>query len=477
MLRATAKLRAMLLQGRTMSSAQIVHLLYAARCLRGSRTGVAVITLPAYLSALGFNPIQIGLVAAASLFGTAVFTLLIGLIAPRHDLRNMLLLGAALMAVTGIAFPSCEHLILIAAVSFIGTINPSTGDIGVLVPLEHALLARSIADEERTRTFARYSLIGALSMAAGALAAGMTDILVARVLSNLAAFKLMFYLYAVLGLVAAAVYQRLPRSPAEPSRPVAPLGPSRHVVYKLAALFSVDAFAGGFVVQSLLALWLFEKFELSLTAASLFFFWSGVLSAFSYPVAARIAGRIGLINTMVFTHIPSSVCLIAAAFSPDLPLALGLLLVRSALANGRPDADILRDGGGDPRRTNSRRERDRGAAQPGLLDQSGIRRHAPDASVCGTPARVLRKLENHLRPRPIVFVSTHQTAGGKGIGLCRKPADRFMKLIRARDFPAPTDEFPAPANQIPCPGDLNSLRRLGRRLARAPAGHWNRGIN
>ena len=315
-----------------MSSAQIVHLLYAARCLRGFGDGFAVIILPAYLSALGFNPIQIGLVAAASLFGTAVFTLLIGLIAPRHDLRGMLLLGAALMAFTGITFPSSEHLILIAAVSFIGTINPSTGDIGVLVPLEHALLARSIADEERTRAFARYSLIGALSMAAGALAAGMTDILVARGLGNIAAFRLMFYLYAVLGLMAAAVYQRLPRTPAEPSRPVAPLGPSRHVVYKLAALFSVDAFAGGFIVQSLLALWLFEKFELSLMAASLFFFWSGVLSAFSYPVAARIAGRIGLINTMVFTHIPSSICLIAAAFSSDLTLALGLLLVRSALS-------------------------------------------------------------------------------------------------------------------------------------------------
>src|SRR3984893_7735884 len=299
-----------------------VHLLYIARCLRGFGDGFAVIILPAYLTAIGFDPVDIGLVAAASLFGTAVFTLLIGLIAPRHDLRNMLLLGAALMAFTGIAFPGSEHLILIAAVAFVGTINPSTGDIGVLVPIEHASLARSIADEERTRAFARYSLIGALSMAAGALAAGMTDILVARGLGNLAAFRLMFYLYAVLGLMAAAVYQRLPRTPVEPSRPVAPLGPSRHVVYKLAALFSVDAFAGGFIVQSLLALWLFEKFELSLTTASLFFFWSGVLSAFSYPVAARIAGRIGLINTMVFTHIPSSVCLIAAAFSGDRTLAL-----------------------------------------------------------------------------------------------------------------------------------------------------------
>jgi len=327
----------MLLQGRIMSPLKVifinnVHLLYAARCLRGFGDGFAVIILPAYLSALGLTPAQIGLVATASLFGTAVFTLLVGLIAPRHDLRNMLLLGAALMVFTGIVFPSFEHWMLIAAVAFIGTINPSTGDIGVLVPLEHASLARGVTDEERTRVFARYSLIGALSMAAGALAAGVTDILIAWGVGNLAAFKLMFYLYATLGLMAAVVYRRLPPTPAESFRPVAPLGPSRHVVYKLAALFSVDAFAGGFIVQSLLALWLFKKFELSLAAASLFFFWSGVLSAFSYPIAAQIAGRIGLINTMVFTHIPSSICLIAAAFSPDLTLALGLLLVRSALS-------------------------------------------------------------------------------------------------------------------------------------------------
>jgi MFS family permease len=309
-----------------------IHLLYIARCLRGFGDGFAVIILPAYLSAIAFNPVQIGLVATASLLGTALFTLVIGLIAPRHDLRNMLLLGAALMAFTGIAFPMSEHLILIAAVAFIGTVNPSTGDLGVLVPLEHALLARGAADDERTRVFARYSLIGALSMAAGALAAGATDILVAWGVGNLAAFRLMFYLYATLGLLAAVVYWQLPRAPIEPSRPVAPLGVSRHVVYKLAALFSLDAFAGGFIVQSLLALWLFEKFDLSLAQASVFFFWSGVFSAFSHPVAARIAGRFGLVNTMVFTHIPSSICLIAAAFAPDLKVALGLLLVRSALS-------------------------------------------------------------------------------------------------------------------------------------------------
>src|SRR5216684_335713 len=249
-----------------------IYLLYTARCLRGFGDGFAVIVLPAYLSAIGVGPIEIGLVATASLLGTAVFTLLIGLIAPRHDLRNMVLLGAALMVLTGVAFPGFEHVAWIAGVAFIGTINPSTGDIGVLVPLEHALLARSIADEERTRTFARYSLIGALSMAAGSLAAGVSDILAAWGVGRLAAFKLMFYLYAALGLAAALLYRRLPHAQAEPAGPRAPLGPSRNIVYKLAALFSLDAFAGGFIVQSLLALWLFQRFDLSLEAASVYFF-------------------------------------------------------------------------------------------------------------------------------------------------------------------------------------------------------------
>jgi MFS family permease len=171
-----------------------IHILYAARCLRGIGDGFAVVILPAYLTALGLSPAQIGFVAAASLFGTAVLTLAVGAIAPRHDLRNMLLFGAVLWAVTGVAFPSSEHVVLIGAVAFIGTINPSTGDIGVLVPLEHAVLARGVADTERTRAFARYGLIGALAMAGGALMAGLSDLLAASGLERLAAFKLMFYL-------------------------------------------------------------------------------------------------------------------------------------------------------------------------------------------------------------------------------------------------------------------------------------------
>ena len=309
-----------------------VLLLYAARGVRGFGDGFAVIILPAYLSAIGYHPFEIGIVATAALLGSSLLTLLIGFAAPRHDLRNLLILGAGLMVATGIAFPQAQHIAFVALVAFFGTINPNTGDAGVLVPLEHAMLAQGVPDEERTRAFARYSLTGALASAAGALAAAAPDLLVPAGVDQLTAFKLMFYAYAALGLIGAALYQRLPHVQAAEARPSTALGPSRATVYKLAVLFSLDSFAGGFIVQSLLALWLFERFDLSLSAASLFFFWASVFTAFSYPLAARLSRRIGLINTMVYTHIPSSVLLILAAFSPDLILTLALLLVRAALS-------------------------------------------------------------------------------------------------------------------------------------------------
>jgi len=309
-----------------------VLVLYAARGVRGFADGFAVIILPAYLSAIGLSVAEIGIVATTALLGSSLLTLVVGFVAPRHDLRTMLILGAALMVATGAAFPQIQHIAFVLVVAFVGTINPNTGDSGILVPLEHAMLARSVADRDRTRAFARYSLTGALATAAGSLAAATPDLLAAAGFGRLASFEMMFYGYAALGLLGAALYRQLPHAQAKQKGASTPLGPSRHTVYKLAALFSLDSFAGGLVVQSLMALWLFERFDLSLSAASLFFFWTSVLTAFSYPVAARLSARIGLINTMVFTHIPSSIFLILAAFSSDLILALGLLLVRSALS-------------------------------------------------------------------------------------------------------------------------------------------------
>src|SRR5215470_16362082 len=310
-----------------------VLLLYAARAARGFGDGFAAIILPAYLIEIGFNPFEIGVVATSALLGSAALTLAIGLLAPRYDLRTALLFCAGLMVVTGIAIPSVQHFAFIAIVAFIGTMNPTTGDIGVHVPLEHAALAQRVSDQERTHVFARYSLTGALAVAAGALAAGAPDLLISLGAGKVRALQAMFLVYAALGLVSIVLYAFLPRSKAQDTASATgALGPSRGTVYKLAALFSLDAFAGGFTVQSLLALWLFERFELSLAAASAFFFWSNVLAAFSYPVAARLGKRFGLVNTMVFTHIPSSACLVVAAFVPNLTIVLALLLVRSALS-------------------------------------------------------------------------------------------------------------------------------------------------
>ena len=310
----------------------LVALLYVARGLRGFGDGFAIIVLPAYMTALGFGAVAVGLVATASLLGTALLTLCVGWIAPRHDLRALLIFGASLTAATGLAFPNVEHFILIALVAFIGTINPSGGDLGVLVPLEHVVLAKGASDAGRTQVFARYSLVGALCTAAGSLAAIVPDVLTAHGATPLTAFRLMFYAYAALGVASALLYRRLPHAQGEDRAPSAPLGPSRRTVYRLAALFSIDAFAGGFIAQSLLVLWLFERFDLSLSAAGLFFFWSSTLGAFSFPVAAWIARRVGLVNTMVFTHIPSSIFLILAAFAPNLYVALALLLLRAALS-------------------------------------------------------------------------------------------------------------------------------------------------
>lgn len=149
----------------------LIALLYVARGLRGFGDGFAIIILPAYMTALGYDAVAVGIVATASLLGTALLTLMVGWFAPRHDLRALLIFGACLMAATGIAFPNVEHFILIALVAFIGTVNPSGGDLGVLVPLEHAVLAQNATDASRTHVFARYSLIGALCTAAGSLAA------------------------------------------------------------------------------------------------------------------------------------------------------------------------------------------------------------------------------------------------------------------------------------------------------------------
>jgi MFS family permease len=310
-----------------------VRRILLARGLRDFGDGLVAVLLPAYLVALGFGAAEIGAVATLALLGSALMTLGVGVAGTRADPRLLLLLAAALMTATGIGFALAVGFIALALVALLGTINPSAGSVSIFAPLEQALLTGASSDTSRTAVFARYSLVGALAAAVGALAAGAPEILAFVGIAEVDALRSAFLLYVILGIACFLAYRSIPALPVADRRERhAPLGPSRGIVVRLAALFSVDSFAGGLAVQSLLALWLFERFDLSLAEAGLFFFWSGVLSAFSFPVAAWLAGRIGLINTMVFTHIPSSLCLIGAVLAPTVEVALALLLLRAALS-------------------------------------------------------------------------------------------------------------------------------------------------
>jgi MFS family permease len=306
---------------------------YLARAIRDFGDGFVAVLLPVYRAEIGLGALEVGVVATLALLGSALMTLAIGFLGAKADQRRVLVAASGLMIATGIAFAFSTTLAVVLLVALVGTINPSAGSVSIFIPVEHAVLSRAVPDAERTRMFARYSLIGALAGAIGALAAGSPDVLADVGVSQLTALRLMFGLYAVLGVAGGAMYACIPPdATAAAERPVAALGPSRAIVYKLAALFSIDSFAGGFAVQSLLALWLFTRHGLSLSAAGMFFFWSGLLAAFSFPVAAWLSRHIGLVNTMVFTHIPSNLCLIVAAVVPSLEVALALLLVRSALS-------------------------------------------------------------------------------------------------------------------------------------------------
>jgi MFS family permease len=309
----------------------MIRLVLTARALRGFADGCIAVVLPAYLLALGHGDLEVGLISTATLFGSSFTTLAVGRWGHRFSIRRLLLGVALLMAATGAAFAGFSSLWPLLVVGFVGTLNPSSGDASVFMPLDHTMLATAPA-EQRTTLFARYSFLGSIFGALGALAAGVPEWLSATGWSMVAALRAMFVLYGVIGVAVWLLYLRLPNPRTEEHRPAVPLGPSRGIVWRLAGLFSVDSFAGGFTLNSLLALWLFQRFDMSLASAGAFFFWTGLLAAVSQLAAAPLARRIGLINTMVFTHIPSSLFLIGAALASSLELTLGLLLARSLLS-------------------------------------------------------------------------------------------------------------------------------------------------
>jgi len=306
--------------------------LTATRAARGFADGVASILLASYLTRLGFGPLQIGAIVTATLLGSAALTLAMGLLSNRFRRRAVLLGASALMLATGIGFYEATSFWPLLVIGFVGTLNPSAGDVTLFLPTEQAVLAEVVAPPDRTLMFAWYNLAGALAGAAGALAAGLPDSL-SRAIDPAQAERAGFLVYGLFGALSALAYRKLsPAVELAPQEKTAPLRKSRGIVLQLSALFSIDAFGGGFVVQSLLALWLFRRFSMPVATAGAIFFVTGLFGAASQLISSRIAARIGHVRTMVFTHLPSNLFLLLAGIMPTAPLAVFFLLLRALLS-------------------------------------------------------------------------------------------------------------------------------------------------
>lgn len=311
------------------------RILLGTRALRGFADGLTSVLLPAYLTGIGLGASRIGAVVTSTLLGSAALTLTVGLWAYRVPHRRALLGAAALMVATGLAFALREDFWSLLVIAFIGTINPSAGDVSVFLPLEQAVLASTVPDGRRTGTFAWYNLLAAFAGALGALASGLPGrIAAAWAWHPAAAQRLGFIAYAIVGALVAFGYARLsvPSAGGAGAAKHSRLARSRGVVIRLAALFSMDSFGGGFTVQSLLVLWLYRRFGLSVETTGAVFFATGLLSACSQLASPWLAARIGLVRTMVYTHLPSNALLVLAAFAPSATLAVACLFARSLLS-------------------------------------------------------------------------------------------------------------------------------------------------
>lgn len=310
--------------------------LIATRAMRGLADGAVSVILPSYLSAIGFSATRIGAIVFGTLIGSAALTLWIGLAANRIGRRRVLLGAALLMIATGVGFASATTFWPLFAIAVVGTLNPSAGDVSLFLPIEQAALAETVAANEMTSVFSIYNVAGAGAGAVGALLSGLPALAARRVHLPLAvAERYAFVFYASIGGLAALVYlamtSAIEREP--PADGAKPLEKSRRIVFRLSALFCVDAFGGGLAIQSLLALWLFRRFQMSLQSAGWFFFFTGLLGAASQLLSPRIAARFGRINTMAWTHIPANLCLMIAGAMTDVRFAFAFLLARASMSS------------------------------------------------------------------------------------------------------------------------------------------------
>jgi MFS family permease len=328
------------------------RLLLAAKMVRMFAYGFLSVILAIYLKLIGFDDFLIGLILTTTLLNSVIFTLVASFYADKIGRRKFLLLYAALMSVSGFIFTISENYFALIIAAFIGTINITGAESGAFLTIEQAILPQTLKNvRKRNTVFAIYNMAGTLAMAAGVLLSGLPSVLQQHlqyfdiVLNQIGSIKLLFALYSVLGIVLLGIYlllsqkievrDNLEKQKDESTQltKISSLTPkSRSIVMRLSGLFAIDSFAGGFMIQSIVSFWFFTRFGADLTTLSYIFSVSGVLTAFSFMAAAKIADRIGLINTMVFTHIPANILIIAVAFAPTLPIAVALYLLRMALS-------------------------------------------------------------------------------------------------------------------------------------------------
>ena len=339
-------------------------LLLTARILRTFAYGFLSIIISIYLKLIGFDGFLIGLILTSTLINSVIFTLVASFYADRIGRRKMLIIYALLMAISGVIFFVTSNYIALIVAGLIGTINVTGTETGAFLSIEQAVLPQTLKDTKKRNTlFAFYNMVGTFAMSAGVLVSGLPGIIQHQFgLSEIRSISPLFLLYSILGVAVLATYLLLSKKVElkgkadkeakaqvqvqggdlesdEKKKPrilrplMQTLSPaSKKIVGKLSGLFAIDSFGGGFVIQSIVSLWFFTKFGADLTLLSYIFSIAGVLTAFSFLASAKIADRIGLINTMVFTHIPSNILLILVAFSPTLPIAVAFYLARMALS-------------------------------------------------------------------------------------------------------------------------------------------------
>jgi MFS family permease len=318
-----------------------VGLLFAARSVRMFGYGLLAVVLVLYLDALGLSGGEIGLLLALTLLGDAAISLWLTTHADRIGRRRVLVVGAVLLLVAGVTFAATPVFIVLLVAATLGVISPSGNEVGPFLAVEQASLTQLVDPARRTHLFTRYQLAGSLATAAGALAAGALVQAAAGTRTAPAdAYRVVIVVYALVGIALAVLFARVSPAVEVPAAELTDptirsrlgLHRSQRVVLSLSALFALDAFAGGFVMQSFIAFWFSQRFGVDPAVLGEIMFAANILAAISALAAAPLAARFGLVNTMVFTHLPSNLLLVAVPFMPTLPLAVLVLLARFSIS-------------------------------------------------------------------------------------------------------------------------------------------------